>query len=162
MAHEITASEMSSPVETHPLAHHARADLAPYGPLALRLGLGAVFLAHAGAKALVFTFPGTAAYFEANGFPGWTAYPVFAAELLGGVALLLGFRTRAVALALVPVLVGALRPHLANGWMFTATGGGWEYVAFLLVALVALALAGPGAHALDGRTLHGRHASEPT
>ena len=38
--------------------------------------LGAVFLAHAGAKAFIFTFAGTAQYFEAHGFPGWTAWPV--------------------------------------------------------------------------------------
>ena len=35
--------------------------------------------------------------------------------------------------------------------MFTNAGGGWEYVAFLLVALGAQALLGSGAYALDGR-----------
>jgi len=131
-------------------------DLAP---TALRCALGAVFLAHAYAKALVFTFPGTAAYFETHGFPGWTAYPVFLAELLGGVALLAGFQVRAVSLALVPIMLGALIPHIGSGWMFTNPGGGWEYVAFLLVALVAQALLGSGAFALD--RVHGRSAAEP-
>jgi putative oxidoreductase len=105
------------------------------GPL-LRIALGLVFLAHAYAKAAVYTFPGTRRFFEAHGFPGWAVYPVFAAELLGGLALVAGFHPRLVAVALLPILLGALKPHLANGWMFTATGGGWEYVAFLLVALV--------------------------
>lgn len=119
------------------------------GATVLRVALGAVFLAHAGAKAFIFTFAGTAQYFEAHGFPGWTAWPVFLAELLGGLALVAGFRTRLVALGLVPVMLGALKPHLGNGWMFTSAGGGWEYVAFLLLALVTQALIGSGSFALD-------------
>lgn len=122
------------------------------GPaLLLRLALGAVFVAHAWAKPALFTFAGTAAFFEANGLPGWTAYPVFAAELVGGLALLVGYRTRLAALALVPVMLGALVPHAGNGWMFTSTGGGWEYVAFLLVALAAQAMLGDGALSLGAR-----------
>ncbi|QSQ21889.1 DoxX family protein [Pyxidicoccus parkwayensis] len=120
------------------------------GATVLRVALGAVFLAHAGAKAFIFTFAGTAQFFEAHGFPGWTAWPVFFAELLGGLALVAGFRTRLVALALVPVMIGALKPHIGNGWMFTSAGGGWEYVAFLIFALVTQALIGSGAFALDG------------
>lgn len=115
------------------------------GPVVLRAGLGAVFLAHAYAKVFVFTLPGTAHFFEANGFPGVLAYPVFAAELIGGVALIAGFRTRAVSAVLFAIMLGALRPHLANGWMFTNAGGGWEYVAFLLAALAAQIFLGPGA-----------------
>ncbi|WP_437964867.1 DoxX family protein [Sorangium sp. So ce260] len=116
--------------------------------LILRLGLGAVFLAHALAKPLVFTLSGTVQFFAASGFPGWTAYPVFLAELLGGVALLAGLRTRVVALALLPVMAGALLVHLPNGWMFSGQGGGWEYVAFLMMALGAQALLGDGAFAV--------------
>jgi putative oxidoreductase len=115
------------------------------GALLLRVGLGAVFLAHAYAKAALFTFPGTVAFFEASGLPGWAAYPVFAVELVAGLAFLAGYRTRLFALALVPVMVGALVPHAGNGWMFTNPGGGWEYVAFLLVALAAKAVTGDGA-----------------
>lgn len=120
-------------------------------PLLLRVALGAVFLAHAYAKAALFTFPGTEAFFEANGLPGWTAYPVFAAELLGGLALVVGYRTRLAALGLVPVMLGALVPHAGNGWMFTSPGGGWEYVGFLLVALAAQAVLGDGALSLGAR-----------
>jgi putative oxidoreductase len=120
-----------------------------YAPTALRIALGAVFVAHALGKAFVFTFPGTEKYFAAFGFPTWTVYPVFAAELLGGLALAAGFRVRAVALALVPIMIGAMKPHLGNGWLFSSTGGGWEYPAFLLVALLAQALLGAGAFAFD-------------
>ncbi|MCE9667759.1 DoxX family protein [Myxococcus stipitatus] len=120
------------------------------GATVLRLALGAVFLAHAGAKVFLFTLPGTSQFFEAHGIPGWTAWPVFLVELFGGLALVAGFRTRLVALGLVPVMLGALVPHVANGWMFSNPGGGWEYVAFLGLALVTQALVGSGAYALDG------------
>ncbi len=90
--------------------------------LMLRLGLGAVFLAHALAKPLVFTLPGTVAFFRGERLPGWTAYPVFLAELLGGAALLAGLRTRLVSLLLLPVMIGALLVHLPNGWMFAGQG----------------------------------------
>jgi len=122
-----------------------------YAPTVLRLGLAAVFLAHAWAKVSLFTLPGTAAFFRAHGFPGWTAYPVFAIELAGGLALALGVRVREVSVALLAVMLGALVPHVGNGWMFTNAGGGWEYVAFLIVALVAQLLLGPGAWAVSPR-----------
>ncbi|QSQ12278.1 DoxX family protein [Myxococcus landrumensis] len=115
----------------------------------LRIALGVVFLAHAGAKYFIFTLDGTARFFVAHGFPGWMATPVFLAELLGGLALLAGFKVRWVALALFPVMVGALQSHLAMGWMFTNAGGGWEYVAFLLATLLTQALLGSGAYAVD-------------
>lgn len=114
-------------------------------PAILRLGLGAVFLAHSYAKIAVFTLPGTIAFFQGQGLPGWTVYPVLAVELFGGLCLILGYQVRLAALALLPVMVGALIPHAANGWMFSNPGGGWEYVAFLIVALTAQLLAGKGA-----------------
>jgi putative oxidoreductase len=132
---------MTNFIERIELSLHAKSHVAP---AILRVGLGLVFLAHAYAKVAVFTFPGTAGYFEANGIPGWTAYPVFAVEALGGLALIAGFHTRLAAAGLIPVMLGALIPHLGNGWMFTNTGGGWEYVAFLLVALVAQVFLGNG------------------
>jgi putative oxidoreductase len=122
---------------------------AAYGPLVLRVALGAIFLAHAYAKVALFTMPGTAAFFEMHGFPGWTAYPVVLAELLGGLALIAGFKTRWAALGLIPVMLGALKPHLANGWDFTAPGGGWEFPALVLAGVIAQALIGSGAYSLD-------------
>ncbi len=122
--------------------------LKSYGAFALRLALAVVMIAHALLKLLVFTLPGTAAFFAAHGFPGWTAYPVFALELSGGLLLAAGLGVRFVAAGLIPVLAGALLVHLPNGWMFTAPGGGWEYVAFLIAALVAQVLLGPGAFAI--------------
>jgi putative oxidoreductase len=116
--------------------------------LVLRLALGTMFIAHALLKVLVFTLPGTVKFFGSIGLPGELAYLTIAAELVGGVLLILGVYTRAVALALIPVLLGALWVHSGNGWLFTSPNGGWEYPAFLTVAAIVQALLGDGALAL--------------
>jgi putative oxidoreductase len=126
----------------------SRSSLAGWGVALLRVCLGVMWIAHALLKLLVFTLPGTAQFFAAQGLPGWMAYPVFALELLGGCALVLGVYARQAALALVPVMAGAAWVHLGNGWMHTSPGGGWEYPVFLTVASVALYLMGDGALAL--------------
>lgn len=123
--------------------------LAPYAALVLRLSLGSMFIAHALLKVLVFTPAGTADFFTSLGLPGWMAYLAIAAELGGGALLILGVQTRIVSLALLPVLLGALfLVHGANGWLFANEGGGWEYLAFLVMASLAQALLGDGAFAL--------------
>jgi putative oxidoreductase len=119
---------------------HRLSPAAPYGALVLRIALGTMYVAHALLKLLVFTLPGTAQFFASVGLPGPLAYLVFAAELAGGVLLIAGWRTRAVALALAPLLIGATWVHAGNGWVFTSPNGGWEYPVFLLAASVALAL----------------------
>ncbi len=121
---------------------------ADWGATLLRVSLGAMWIAHALLKLLVFTLPGTARFFGSVGFPGFLAYPVFAAELLGGLMLVLGLYARQAALALVPVMLAAMSVHLGNGWVFTSPGGGWEYPLFLAVASVVQWLVGDGAWAL--------------
>ena len=116
--------------------------------LLLRLSLGTMFVAHALLKIFVFTPAGTAQFFESLGLPGVFGYATIAAELVGGALLILGVRTRVVALALVPVLIGATWVHAGNGWLFSAPKGGWEFPAFWTVALVVQALLGDGAFAL--------------
>jgi putative oxidoreductase len=118
------------------------------GITVLRISLGVMWISHALLKLFVFTLPGTAQYFASIGFPGLLAYPVFAVELLGGLALLFGIYARQVALALVPVMAVAAWVHLPNGWVHTSPGGGWEYPVFLIAASVALWLLGDGAAAL--------------
>jgi len=124
------------------------ARLTATAALLLRVALGTMFIAHALLKYFVFTLPGTAQFFGSLGLPGALGYAVFAAELVGGILLVLGVRTRAVALALVPVLLGATWVHAGNGWLFSAPNGGWEYPAFWTVTLVVQALLGDGAYAL--------------
>ena len=120
-----------------------------YGATVLRFALGIVMLAHAAAKYYLFTLPGTVKFFAQHGFPGWTVYPVFILEIVGGLLLVLGWRTRWVSVALLPMMIGASSVHAANGWMFTSPNGGWEYPVFLIFALGAQALLGDGALALS-------------
>lgn len=122
-----------------------------YGAALLRLALGVMFIAHGLLKPVVYTMAGSVQFFEAVGFPGWLAYVVVAAELIAGMLLIVGYRTRVVAAATLPILLGAAWVHLPNGWVFSAPNGGWEYPVFLTVAVIAQMLLGDGALAL-GRT----------
>ena len=114
---------------------------AAIGDTLLRVALGIMFIAHSVVlKYFVFTLAGTAQYFDSIGLPASLAYVVFALEAIGGVLLVLNIATRWVALALVPVLLGAMWVHLGNGWVFSAPNGGWEYPLFLIVISVVVAL----------------------
>jgi putative oxidoreductase len=124
--------------------------LTAYGVTVLRLSLGTMYLAHSVVlKLLTYGLGGTAGYFVSIGLPAWLAYVTFAAEAVGGALLVLGIHTRIVALSLIPALAGAIIwAHGGNGWVFTASGGGWEYPLFLIAASIAQALLGDGAFAL--------------
>lgn len=121
----------------------------PLAALLLRLTLGVMFLAHGLVlKVLTYSLAGTAAFFVNVGLPGWLAYVTALAEIAGGLLLILGVQARWVALALSPILLGALIwVHGANGWVFTAPNGGWEYPAYLFVLCVAQTLLGDGPYA---------------
>ena len=130
---------------------------APYAPLLLRMCLGLLFLIHAAVKLFVFTPAGTAQLFGSVGLPPDLAYLVMAAEVLGGVALILGVWARVAALLLTPILLGAIvMVHAANGFLFNNPNGGWEYPAFWTVCLVALALIGDGPFAILPTPTFGR------
>jgi putative oxidoreductase len=123
---------------------------APYAALVLRVTLGTMFIAHSLVlKHFTYTLPGTAQFFESIGLPGALAYLTFWAELLGGIALVAGFATRWVALALIPILIGATWVHLGNGWVFSAANGGWEYPVFLIAVSLVQSLLGDGAYAFS-------------
>src|SRR6056297_919094 len=95
-----------------------------HGIALLRISFGLMLFAHGLVlKFMTFGLAGTAGFFESIGFPGWTAYAVFAAETVGGLALIAGIGTRWVSVAILPVLLGALYVHLGNGWVFPAAAG---------------------------------------
>ena len=95
------------------------------------------------------TYAGTQGYMEAAGVPGELLLAVIALEVLGGLALVLGFKTRIVALALAgfSVLAGLLfhgAPDQMQQLMLLknlAIAGG----------LLVLAARGPGSWSLDAR-----------
>lgn len=111
------------------------------GASLLRIALGVMYLTHSIVlKLFTFGLAGTAGYFESIGLPGVLAYLVFAAEAIGGALLLANLATGWVALALLPILGGALWVHSGNGWVFSASGGGWEYPLFLIVVSGVVAM----------------------
>ena len=121
----------------------SQTDLSRAGATLLRVALGIMFIAHSVVlKYFTFTLAGTAQYFVSIGLPAFLAYVVFALEAVGGVLLVLGIRTRWVALGLVPVLLGAAWVHVGNGWVFNAPNGGWEYPVFLIVISLVVAAQG--------------------
>ncbi len=129
---------------------------ADYAALLLRVGLGVMFLAHSLIlKVFTFGLAGTSQWFVSIGLPGWLAYAVCFAEIVGGTMLVLGVYTRWVALGMIPILLGAAFVHWPNGWVFSAPNGGWEYPIFLALALVVQSLLGNGAYSLQ-RTITAR------
>lgn len=124
-----------------------RIDLAA---LVLRIGLGAMYLAHGLTKLLVFTPAGTAGYFESLGLPGIVGYLTILFEIGGGLFLLLGVLTRLIALLAVIQMIVITYIHSPNGWSFANSGGGWEYPAFMALAALALLLLGTGRFSVMG------------
>jgi putative oxidoreductase len=115
----------------------------------LRIAFGTTMLAHGLLKVLVFTMPGTEAFFVAKGFPAFVAWIVAGAEIAGGLGLIAGVLVRVASLGFVPILIGVIVTIGPNGWQFdAANGGGWEFPAFLLAAALVQALLGPGEWAL--------------
>lgn len=115
----------------------------------LRVAIGIIFVAHGYQKFFEYTLPGTTAAFTKMGVPlaQLVASAVATIELLGGLALLLGFGTRVAASLLALTMLGALVLVHAKAGFFNP--GGIEFPLALLAASVALALAGPGAYSLD-------------
>ncbi len=122
---------------------------AAYAAFLLRIALGAMFLSHSIVlKYFTFTLEGTARFFASIGLWSPLAYVVFAAEVVGGVLLILGVQVRLVALALLPILLGAVWVHAGNGWVFTSANGGWEYPLYLSLLAIVQVLLGEGTYAL--------------
>ena len=122
------------------------ADLAAF---LLRVTSGVLFLLHAGLKIFVFTPAGTAGFFQSIGLPGPLAYLVILIEVLGAIALIVGYKVRIVAPILAVLLLGTIvTVHFAAGFFFSNPNGGWEYPAFWAIALIATALLGDGAYSI--------------
>jgi putative oxidoreductase len=120
------------------------------GIAALRFIVGVVFLVHGSQKLFVYGFSGVAGSFGHIGIPvpALSAVVVTLVEFLGGLALIAGLFTRWAAILLaINMTVAVLAVHLKHG--FFASAGGFEYPLTLLVANISLALAGPGACAVD-------------
>lgn len=125
--------------------------LSAWGTAALRVTLGATFLAHGIQKAVTWGWSGGVPFFEEAHIPlAWLAAPlVTGVETAGGALLLIGLGTRPVAVVLAFVmLVAGLTIHLPHGFF---APNGVELVLILGVGLVTLALQGSGPGSLDRR-----------
>lgn len=127
--------------------------------LVLRLMFAVAIWPHGAQKLLGwfggYGFGGTMGYFRSLGIPAPLGLLAILVEFAGPLALVLGFQTRLVALALgIVMLVAALRVHLPNGffidWAGTQPGQGIEYQLLAVTIAVALVILGGGAWSVDG------------
>jgi putative oxidoreductase len=116
----------------------AHEQLRAHGIFLLRIALGTMFIAHSVIYMLMtLKLSGTLTFFASIGLPPWSAYATIFAEAFGGLFLILGIQTRWVALALSPILIGAIWVHSDNGWLFASAEGGWEYPLYLFILCIA-------------------------
>jgi uncharacterized membrane protein YphA (DoxX/SURF4 family) len=73
---------------------------------------------------------------------------VIVAHIVGGLMLVVGFRTRAAAAIQIPVLIGAVGIAFLSGGLFTQNQS-FELAALVLVILLVLAVFGSGTYSLD-------------
>jgi putative oxidoreductase len=119
--------------------------------LILRLWLGTVMLAHGVNHAR--NLEGTASWFASKGFrqPRLNAMASAGTELAIGFALIAGLLTSLAAAGLIAITVtafGAIH-RFAGFFVFARPDEGYEYVATLAVASLALAILGPGSVSVD-------------
>ena len=115
------------------------------GLLLLRLGVGITFIMHGWAK---FADMGkTVGFFGTIGFPAFFAYLVAFVELVGGIALIVGFCTRYTAKILTIVMLVALF-YVKISKFDAAFLGGYELDFVLLFALLALMFTGSGKYSI--------------
>jgi putative oxidoreductase len=118
-------------------------------PLLLRWALAAVFIYHGWQLVGGPDHEWGAAWQKGeNAQPAPVQMAVAWGELIGGIALAVGFLTRAAALGIIAIMAGAIGTvHLEKG--FDITKGGFEYNVVLIVMCVCLVLGGPGPFAVD-------------
>jgi len=117
-----------------------------WGLLALRLGIGTVFLAHGSQKrAMWSTQP--SAQMPAGLLSLLRVLSI--AEPLGGLATLVGLLTQAAAAGFILVMLGAIRLKVQQLHKGFTGEGGWEFEFLLLVGAIALLFLGAGKFALD-------------
>ena len=128
-------------------------QLASLAPLAVRVILGIITIAHGAQK--LQTGPANFGQGLAGmgvPFPVLTGYIVTFAELIGGILLVVGLLSRLAALLLtVNLTIGILLVNVGIGFLTPpgAASSGVELPLALIAGLLAILLAGPGKLSLD-------------
>ena|SRR5205809_2489316 len=142
-------------------------------PLVLRLGLATIFISYGYLK--INVYGGDHWYSEAV-LPRTVQMIVAWAELIGGIALALGFLTRVAAMGIGLIMLGAIakvmgaRDFLVIGRQIDASEGGtgfdftrvgFEYNAAIMMMCLTLMILGGGRLSLDYCIFGRRKAAQP-
>ncbi|NGQ94945.1 DoxX family protein [Brevibacillus sp. SYP-B805] len=108
--------------------------------LILRNVLGLIFFAHGAAKWRT-GLEQVAEHFQHLGLPGVLAYAVAGVELIGGIAMMVGWGVRYVAAAFAVIMAGAIvKVKFAFGLLGNGETAGYEFDLILLAVSTYLAL----------------------
>jgi putative oxidoreductase len=119
----------------------------PLGLLVLRLVLGAIMIAH-GYPKVFGGMPHFVDTVRGLHMPGWMAYLSVAAELGGGILLIVGFLTRFTAACVcIDMLVAIFGVHWKNGFVGQ---GNYQFPLALAAIAFWLIFSGPGPISVDG------------
>ncbi len=127
------------------------------GHLILRVVTGLAFFYHGYQKVFETGLPKTAEFFGTKGIPApeLFSFLVSYGELLGGIALMLGFLTHWVAKLDILIILGAIGfVHWGKegGWFFGyGAQGGYEYQLLLLAASIFFLVSGSGKYSIDAK-----------
>jgi len=164
ISREYTSSQVPSSVAATALRWFrlALGTASDAGPVIARLTLAGILAPHGAQHGLGllggYGFSGTLGWMTKTlGFPAPLAAIGIVTELVAPLLLLLGAGGRLAALAVIGLMLGAIRTHVANGffmnWFAAMPAGseGFEYH-LLVVALAAIVVVkGSGALSLDRR-----------
>jgi putative oxidoreductase len=125
----------------------------------LRIALGVVMFPH-GAQKLFGWFGGYGFSATMDFFTGPLKLPwiisllVILIEFLGGVGLVLGFASRAWAVGMMVIMIGAIyTTNMKNGffmnWFGNQSGEGYEYHLLVIGICIAIMLTGSGKYSFD-------------
>lgn len=130
------------------------ASNAGFAPLALRLPISIIFMAHGSQKLFGwfggYGLQGTGQWMASIGLePGvLMAFLAGSGEFFGGLLILIGLLTRPAAAVLAfTMVVAILSTHISNGLFLS--NGGYEFGLALLAAAVSLAISGAGKLSVD-------------